>query len=103
MIYDDDDMLQELKRLKKQILKASEKYPEEIFLAFCVAMMGDVKQEYLDFVEGLEGLGDKDKGIIIKGMMDKKIENFLVNLEDIVEFSEKLLYEFSKIRKWRAR
>ena len=48
-----------------------------------------------EFIKDLD-LNEKDKLMILKGMLDKKVKHFWDDMENIVEFGERLLYEFNK-------
>jgi hypothetical protein len=95
MKSEDDLIMEEAKRLRKDIMIGNKNYPEEMFLAFCVVLMDGTKKEYDEFIKDLD-LDERDKLMILKGMLDKKVKHFWDDMENIVEFGERLLYEFNK-------
>jgi len=95
MKSEDDLIMAEAKQLRKDIMAGNKNYPEEMFLAFCVVLMDGTKQEYDEFIKDLD-LNEDEKLVILKGMLDKKVKHFWDDMENIVEFGERLLYEFNK-------
>ena len=88
MKSEDDLIMVEAKRLRKDIMAGNKNYPEEMFFAFYVVLMDGTKQEYEEFIKDLD-LNEKDKLMILKGMLDKKVKHFWDDMENIVEFDRK--------------
>lgn len=93
--YEDAQIIAEAKRLRKKIMGGNKKYPEEMFYAFCVVLMGSSKQDYEEFIKDLD-LSEKDKLLILKGILEKKVRSFWSDLENVVDFGGKILKEFDK-------
>lgn len=93
--YDDALIIAEAKRLRKKIMEGNKKNPEEMFYAFCVVLMGSSKREYDDFIKDLE-LTEKDKLLILKGILEKKVKQFWSDLGSVVDFGGNILQEFDK-------
>ena len=101
--YEDGLLIAEAKRLRKNIMEGNKKYPDEMFYAFCVVLMGTSKQEYDEFIKDLD-LNEDDKLLILKGILEKKVKQFWSDIESIVAFGGKILCEFDKaIAKKRKR
>jgi len=66
-----------------------------MFLAFSIVLFDSIKDDYNKFVNGLE-LTEEDKLVILKGMLDKKIEGFWEDVESVVEFGTLIMKEFNK-------
>jgi hypothetical protein len=93
-----DYVMEEAKRLRKVIRLGNKKYPQEMHYAFCIVIMEATKNEYDEFVKDLD-LNEEDKGLILMGMLEKKIKNFWSDLDTIVDFGGKIINEFNKVRK----
>jgi hypothetical protein len=95
--YEDDLMIEEAKILRKEIMQGNKKYPEDMFCAFCAVLYRGIEPEYKEFIKDLE-IDESDKLLILKGMLEKKVENFWGDLESVIDFGGKILSEFKKYR-----
>lgn len=98
----EDDLIEEAKSLRKQIMLGNKKYPEEMFCAFCAVLYRGIEQEYKEFIKDLE-IDESDKLVILRGMLENKVNNFWGDLENVVNFGGKILSEFKKYRTDKGR
>ena len=99
----EDRVLIEARRIRQQIISKGNKYPAEMFCAFCIALMGDTRKEYEEFIEGLDELNEKDKLTILAGMLEKKVDSYFCDFDDAIDFGGRILYEFDKLRKEKGK
>ena len=100
---EEDGFLIEARRIRQQIISKGNKYPAEMFCAFCIALMGDTRKEYDEFIEGLDELNEKDKLMILAGMLEKKVDSYFRDFDDAIDFGGRIFYEFDKLRKEKGK
>lgn len=94
--FEDEEILYEALELRKKILAGSKKDPERMFIAFCIVLMNSVRPEYDEFVKDLDFTED-EKLLILRGMLEKRVKQFWSDIENVVEFGEKILSEFNRV------
>jgi len=90
-----DDLIRRAQELRKEILGGFKTHPEDMFFAFCVVLFDSVKDDFNSLVNGLD-LTEDDKAVMLKGRLDKKVEEFWEDVEGVVEFGTLIMKEFHK-------
>jgi len=73
--------------LCNMIIGLGEKYPEEMFIAFCVVLMDRVKPKFEEFIKDLDELSEDDKLSILQGFLNKEAQSWADSFEVAVESS----------------
>jgi hypothetical protein len=95
---------EDIELIKEEIRKGHRKNPKAMFNAFCLVLVDVVVDEYKGFINGLYGLDEKDKLVILKGMFKKKSRFWdTPDPEEAYNVANKILEEYSNQLKLKKR
>lgn len=93
-----DEVFDEVMIVRGQILSRMDDYPKEMSYAFAGVLLEEVKEDFQQFIEGLD-LTEDDKLSIFKGMLERKYFAMIEDMDVALEFGKKVLEKFDEIRK----
>ena len=88
---------EEIDRVRKKIKREEKKHPRVMFNAFCIVFIDTVAKEFEEFTNGLDDLNEKDRIVILRGMIERKgrfWEN--ADLDEVHSMGLRILKEYYK-------
>jgi len=88
---------EDINQVRRKIKREEKKHPRVMFSAFCIVFADVVAKEFEEFINGLDELKEKDRVVILRGMIERKgkfWEN--ADLDEVHSMGLRILKEYYK-------
>jgi len=89
-------MDEETRKLHNSIMSKGQKYPEEVFISFCIVLMDRVKPKFDEFISGLD-LSEDDKMEILKGFLEREAAMWESGTEEAMQIGIEVLKKLEDV------
>jgi hypothetical protein len=91
---EDEELIEKLSELQRQIHAGFNDHPQEMFETFCTVLVSNTRDEFEEFVAGLDELTPEDKMELWEGFLVRKKNKFFGTPEDLYNFGIMIVHEF---------